>query len=775
MGKKAQQSDPVIPENTEIIPDLNEKIDPAVEQAVIDAYDHALIRLILGKEAQMRFFATLVTRLRPAVANWLPTAGTDGRSIYMNPSFWMNLSLEERQGVLAHEVMHIVEQHSARQQGRDHFKFNIACFPAGTLLPGNVPIESVADMVTPFDGELIEIVHQAGKLSATPEHPVFVRKRKSKVGKNPVTLLNPDWCPISQIKVGDYVCVPKLERYGLRDDTKINLSSYILASFIGRSRGNRAVKSIPLNEDTAWLIGLYVAEGSASPSVCFSLGSHETHLVNRIKTIVSAIGYSASVSINGTSMAVNLGTTLLGRWLKDNVGDGAKNKHIPDVILRHSNPKIRKAFLEGVVDGDGHTQVRDGKDWNMVGVASPSLIRDIVLLLAQESLGAHVSTQILGPRWIGESYTEVPTVIYNVYWNPNGASYSTRQLNGKKVTTRHTRWKSDEYGVWYPVKKIDHQRYTGDVYNLVNTDDHTYVVESVLVHNCDLEINPIIREAGLKLPSSVCMPREGKFANLKLDEIAETYYNQLTDKRLASMFSGSGDAKDPGGCGGFLPTGQTEAERSKVAADWDVAVRQAAQVAKDAQKNRQAGNMPAYFEKLLERLLKPPKVPWTAELRQFFIETNRDDYTWATPNRRYIASGLYLPSLFSQHLGEIMMFVDLSGSMMGGDDLARCATEMTAILECLPSKVRIAYHDTEVKNVQEWNRYDGPIKFIGKGGGGTDHRPCFKWMEDNDVNPCVCIFFTDLETSFPKDPPPFPVFWVTVHGGNAPFGRVLEI
>ena len=425
MGKKAQQPNPVtLPEDTVVVPDLNEKIDPAVEQAVLDAYDHALIKLILGKEAQMRFFATLVTRLRPAVANWVPTAGTDGRSIYMNPSFWMNLSLEERQGVLAHEVMHIVEQHSTRQQGRDHFKFNIAS---------------------------------------------------------------------------------------------------------------------------------------------------------------------------------------------------------------------------------------------------------------------------------------------------------------------------------------------------------------------DLEINPIIRESGLKLPSNVCIPGEGNFTGLKNDEIAETYYNQLSDNKMMKMLAmmngqgAPGDPKDPGGCGGFLPTGQTEAERSKVAADWDVAVRQAAQVAKEAHKNRQAGNMPAYFEKLLERLLKPPKVPWTSELRQFFIETSRDDYTWSTPNRRYIASGLYLPSLFSQHLGEIVMFVDLSGSMMGGDDLARCATEMTAILECLPSKVTIAYHDTEVKNIQEWNRYDGPIKFIGKGGGGTDHRPCFKWLEEQDKNPAVVIFFTDLETSFPTNPPNYPVFWVTVHGGNAPFGRVLEI
>lgn len=416
MGKKAQQPNPISEQDTIIVPDLNEKIDPVIEQAVLDAYNHALIKLILGKEAQMRFFATLVTRLRPGVANWLPTAGTDGRSIYMNPTFWLGLSLEERQAVLAHEVMHIVEQHANREQGRDHFKWNIST---------------------------------------------------------------------------------------------------------------------------------------------------------------------------------------------------------------------------------------------------------------------------------------------------------------------------------------------------------------------DCEINLIIREAGLKLPDNCCIPGEGKFADLAVDQIAETYYNQLKDDKLMKMFKG--DPKDPGGCGGFLPTGATEAERNKIVADWDVAVRQAAQVAKEAQKNRQAGTMPAYFEKLLERLLKPAKVPWTSELRQFFVHASRDDYTWATPNRRYIASGLYLPSLFSQNLGEIVMFVDLSGSMMGGDDLARCATEMTAILECLPSKVYIAYHDTEVKTVQEWNRYDGPIQFIGKGGGGTDHRPCFKWLEEKDLRPAVTIFFTDLETSFPDHTPDYPVFWVTVNGGKAPFGRVLEI
>lgn len=119
--------------------------------------------------------------------------------------------------------------------------------------------------------------------------------------------------------------------------------------------------------------------------------------------------------------------------------------------------------------------------------------------------------------------------------------------------------------------------------------------------------------------------------------------------------------------------------------------------------------------------------------------------------------------------------VDLSGSMMGGDDLARCGVEMTAILENYPSKVYICYHDTQVHSVQEWDRHDGPIEFKGVGGGGTDHVPCFEWVKDKDLNPCVMICFTDLQTRFPEEVPPYAVFWVTVAGGKAPFGRVLEI
>jgi len=773
-----------------IIPADPTRVDPDIERATLEAYEKSVVSLVLGTGAQMRFFAALVMRMRYSVVTWIPTAATDGRQIYLNPQFWLDLTPAQRRTVLAHEVMHCVEKHTERRQHRDPYIFNIACFPAGTLLPGNVLIESVASMVSHLDGELIEVAHQGGKISATPEHPFFVRKRKNKVGLTPVRLLAPEWVKAENIRIGDYVCVPRLERYGLRDDAVINLHSYIRNGISSRANGNRAVKSIPLNQDTAWLIGLYVAEGSASPSVSFSLGSHETHLADRIKAIVSSIGYSASVSVNGSSMAVNLGTTVLGRWLKANVGTVAKNKHIPDVILRHSDPLIRQAFLKGVVDGDGCTQVRNGKTWIVVGVCSPSLIRDIILLLAQDGLGARVSTQTLKPRWIGKMYTTVRTVIHNVTWNPDGPSRSMRELNGNVVVSTNARYRTDEHGVWYPVKSTEHYPYSGNVYNLTNTPDHTYVAESVLVHNCDLEINYILEEAKMEFPKDACLPGKGAFVGTAGNQISETYYELLLEQqhKKTGFFGQKGKGKgkgkgsqdpggpntDPGGCGVIFDNSPGEAERTKLSLDWDVAIKQAAQVAKDTQE-RSRGTMPGYFSKLLEKLLKPPKIPWYSELRQFFTVTARDDYSWASPNRRHVASGVYLPSLRSQRLGEICMFVDLSGSMMGGDDLARCATEMTAILENYPSKVWIVYHDTHVRTVQEWTPLDGPIEFKGDGGGGTDHVPCFTWMVEQGIDPCVSIFFTDLQTRFPVDPPSHPVFWVTVSGGSAPFGRVLEI
>jgi predicted metal-dependent peptidase len=64
-----------------------------------------------------------------------------------------------------------------------------------------------------------------------------------------------------------------------------------------------------------------------------------------------------------------------------------------------------------------------------------------------------------------------------------------------------------------------------------------------------------------------------------------------------------------------------------------------------------------------------------------------------------------------------------------------------------------------------------------KGGGGTDFRPAFKWMEENDVVPDVLLYLTDGYGTFPEEAPEYPVIWGDISGQpkNYPWGDVVEV
>lgn len=82
----------------------------------------AKVQLILSSP----FYATIALSLRYIEDTNIPTACTDGKSIRYNPSFFDSLTKDEIVAVLAHEVLHIVNLHHLRLQGRDHSKFNEA-------------------------------------------------------------------------------------------------------------------------------------------------------------------------------------------------------------------------------------------------------------------------------------------------------------------------------------------------------------------------------------------------------------------------------------------------------------------------------------------------------------------------------------------------------------------------------------------------------------------------------------------------------------------------
>jgi predicted metal-dependent peptidase len=209
------------------------------------------------------------------------------------------------------------------------------------------------------------------------------------------------------------------------------------------------------------------------------------------------------------------------------------------------------------------------------------------------------------------------------------------------------------------------------------------------------------------------------------------------------------------------------AEQRRQEHEWSIAAEQALRSAKAC------GHDPLGVERpLTER--RQSQQDWRAILRDFMAAAAPSDYCWTPPNRRYIASGLYLPSVERRGLGEIVIAVDTSGSI-GKAELERFAGEISAISEeALPEAIHVVYCDAAVQSAQQF-RASEPVRLEPKGGGGTDFRPAFEWVAENDIAPACLIYLTDLCCgSFPETPE-YPVLWVTDSRRTAPFGETVRI
>ena len=81
---------------------------------------------LLRMHARSAFFTSLALFARFEVSFEIPTAATDGRTIFVNPRFFDTLTTAEQDAVLVHEVLHAALLHVPRRGGRDPRLWNIA-------------------------------------------------------------------------------------------------------------------------------------------------------------------------------------------------------------------------------------------------------------------------------------------------------------------------------------------------------------------------------------------------------------------------------------------------------------------------------------------------------------------------------------------------------------------------------------------------------------------------------------------------------------------------
>lgn len=182
----------------------------------------------------------------------------------------------------------------------------------------------------------------------------------------------------------------------------------------------------------------------------------------------------------------------------------------------------------------------------------------------------------------------------------------------------------------------------------------------------------------------------------------------------------------------------TADEKRELSRDLDEAIRQGALV---------AGKMGSGGDRDLEELLQP-QVDWREALREFIQTTcaGNDYSTWRRPNRRYISSGIYMPSGISERVGELILAIDTSGSI-GNAALSAFLTEVKEICDTVhPDGVRVLYWDTQICRDEKYDVEDLDTLVQStkpEGGGGTDVQCVTDYIRDNNINAQAAIVLTD--------------------------------
>ena len=279
----------------------------------------------------------------------------------------------------------------------------------------------------------------------------------------------------------------------------------------------------------------------------------------------------------------------------------------------------------------------------------------------------------------------------------------------------------------------------------------------------DYVINFEIVDLSSRYPDFIKLPEMGLY-----DEA----YRGMDTKQVFELLKKGGKGGG-GGKGGFdvhefedLPADVQEEVRKEI----EQAVRQGQLLA-----GKQGGDV----SRALEDLTKP-RIDWREQLREFMSEvsTGKDDTTWRRPNRRWIAQDMYMPSTVSETMGTLVVGIDTSGSI-SGELVSRFLSEVVGICDNVrPEALHILDVDAEVAQHRVYTQDDlHKVSQITKlhGGGGTDMRQIFKYVDRNNLRPEAIVVLTDGYTPFPHETQYKSLWAITTQGITSPVGSTIHV
>ncbi len=193
---------------------------------------------------------------------------------------------------------------------------------------------------------------------------------------------------------------------------------------------------IVLDEELAWVLGLYTAEGSSAGDryLTYNLGPHESEKAEKLRAIIrEKFGVEPVLSLRkGIRLTISSRVIYL---LYNSLGllGNARTKRIPNIILE-SPVTVQAAYLKGLLDGDGSI---DKYGDIIYSTRSKVLSKQVFLIL--QALGVNPTITVNGEDniiRIGKSPHRTPPRIYKYLTNSEpSTTLATEPTYGLPITS----------------------------------------------------------------------------------------------------------------------------------------------------------------------------------------------------------------------------------------------------------------------------------------------------------------------------------------------------
>lgn len=386
----------------------------------------------------------------------------------------------------------------------DFWTVSFPCFVEGTLVftnDGYKPIEKVeiGDVVLTHANNWEKVtntmINETNKLfkiktmpsetiHCTANHPFYVRRKNklqdNNTGKRRREFDKPEWVKAKDLTRDYYVGTAINQKSELPKwdgiEKKVGSSAFGQKTYIE----NRLEKQFIMNEFW-YVIGRYLRDGWIRNQGGIIICANNQELY-QIVPYLNKLEWHYNIVEEKTIYKIHIPFKEIGEYCV-RFGRGASNKHLTSDIL-NLPVELLKSFIEGYIGSDG-TQAANG----LFKISSVS--RELVY-----ELGECVTKAYHRPCSIYFTNRPKTTVIEGRIVNQK----DTYTICFKLDNNIQDKAFYEDGHIWSPINDIIEEKYDGLVYNLEVENDNSYMVQNVIVHNCQ-SISVAGKMKGLKSDS----------------------------------------------------------------------------------------------------------------------------------------------------------------------------------------------------------------------------------------------------------------------------------